>query len=195
MRIFISCRRPPINSGIKEMKLPFQTSLLFAPLAYAIHHGEEHLIFNFRAWRLRYFADNNQLSTEAVLVILLSISMVYILFHATIRNRVSAWMALVFLMATQVHNAIFHLGGTIIFRDFSPGLITALLLYVPVNVLIMRSALDEGLASVKTLWMLFLAGGVLFWGFEIVGPLVLLVGVVTTWAWVLASARTARVSG
>ena len=177
------------------MRLPFQTSLLLAPLAYAIHHGEEHLIFNFRAWRLRYFADNNALSTEAVLVILVSVSMVYLLLHATIRNRVSAWMALVFLMATQVHNAIFHLGGTIIFRDFSPGLITALLLYVPVNVLIMRSALDEGLASVKTLWMLFLAGGVLFWGFEIVGPLVLLVGVVTTWAWVLVSARTARVSG
>ncbi|MEY3138340.1 MAG: hypothetical protein RL580_2072 [Pseudomonadota bacterium] len=171
------------------MKLPFQTSLLLAPLAYAIHHGEEHLVFNFRAWRLQYFADNNQLSTEAVLVILLAISMVYILLHATIRNRVSAWMALVFLMATQVHNAIFHLGGTLVFRDFSPGLITALLLYVPVNALIIRSALEEGLVSGKILWALFLAGGLLFWGFEVVGPLVLLFGVTVTWLWALLSAR------
>jgi hypothetical protein len=76
------------------LRLPFRTSLLLAPLAYAIHHGEEHLIFNFRAWRLRYFADNNALSTEAVLVILVSVSMVYLLLHATIRNRVSAWTAL-----------------------------------------------------------------------------------------------------
>jgi len=168
--------------------------LLLAPLAYAIHHGEEHLIFNFRAWRLRYFADNNVLGTEAVLVILVSVSMVYLLLHATIRNRVSAWMALVFLMATQVHNAIFHLGGTLVFRDFSPGLITAMLLYVPVNVLIMRSALAEGWVSGRTLWILFVAGGALFWGFEIIGPPVLLAGVTATWAWALVSARTERVS-
>jgi len=80
-------------------------------------------------------------------------------------------------------------GGSVIFRDFSPGLVTALLLYVPVNALIMRSALCEGLVSSKTLWMLFFAGGVLFWGFEIFGPLVLLVGVMVAWAWVLASYR------
>ena len=176
------------------MKLPFQTSLLLAPLAYAIHHGEEHLVFNFRAWRLRYFADNNALSTEAVLVILVSVSMVYLLLHATVRNRVSAWMAIVFLMATQVHNAIFHLGGTLVFRDFSPGLITAMLLYVPVNVLIMRSALTEGWVSTKILWILFVAGGALFWGFEVIGPPVLLVGVTVTWLWVLVSARMERVS-
>jgi len=176
------------------MRLPFQTSLLLAPLAYAIHHGEEHLIFNFRAWRLRYFADNNALSTEAVLVILVSVSMVYLLLHATVRNRVSAWMAIVFLMATQVHNAIFHLGGTLVFRDFSPGLITAMLLYVPVNVLIIRSALAEGWVSGKILWILFVAGGALFWGFEVIGPPVLLVGVTVTWLWVLVSARMERVS-
>jgi hypothetical protein len=42
---------------------------LLAPLAYPIHHGEKHLIFDFRAWRLRYFVDSNALSTEAVLAI------------------------------------------------------------------------------------------------------------------------------
>lgn len=129
------------------MRLPFRTSLLLAPLAYAIHHGEEHLIFNFRAWRLRYFADNNVLGTEAVLVILVSVSTVCLLLHATIRNRVSAW-----------------------------------------------TALAEGWVSGRTLWILFVAGGALFWGFEIIGPPVLLAGVTATWAWALVSARTERVS-
>lgn len=79
-------------------------------------------------------------------------------------------------------------------RDFSPGLITAMLLYVPVNALIMRSALAEGWVSGTTLWILFVAGGALFWGFEVIGPPVLLAGVTATWAWALVSARTERVS-
>jgi hypothetical protein len=170
-------------------KLPFNTALLLAPLAYAIHHGEEHLAFNFRAWRLRYFPDNNALTTEAVLVVLISIGLVYLLLHATIRTKVTAWVVMTFLMATQVHNALFHLGGTLWFNDFSPGLITALLLYLPVNLVIARSALLEGLVTPSQLGIIFVAGGLLFWAFELMGPLVLLVATLVTWIWALLSAR------
>lgn len=170
-------------------RLPFNTALLLAPLSYAIHHGEEHLAFNFRAWRLQYFPDNNALTTEAVLVVLMSISLVYLLLHATIRSRVSAWVAITFLMATQVHNALFHLGGTIWFNDFSPGLITAMALYLPANWLIARAALGEGLVTPRQLAILFVAGGGLFWAFELIGPPVLLVATLATWLWALASAR------
>lgn len=172
-------------------RLPFNTALLLAPLAYAIHHGEEHLAFNFRAWRLRYFPDNNALTTEAVLVVLISISLVYLLLHATIRSRVTAWVAITFLMATQVHNALFHLGGTIWFQDFSPGLITALALYLPINFLIARAALQEDLVTQSQLAALFVAGGLLFWAFEMVGPIVLLVATLATWVWAISSARSA----
>lgn len=174
-------------------RLPFATALLLAPLAYAIHHGEEHVVFNFRAWRVKYFPDNNALTTEAVLVVLISISLVYLLLHATMRTRISACMAILFLMATQVHNAIFHLGGTLVFADFSPGLITAIALYLPVNYIIARAALAEGLVSRQQLGMLFIAGGVLFWAFEYIGPVVLLVTTLLTWTWTLVSARSANI--
>lgn len=170
-------------------RVPLSSALLLAPLAYAIHHAEEHLLFNFRAWRLKYFPDNNALSTEAILVILTVVGIVYILLHATVRTRVSAWVALLFLMATQVHNAIFHIGGTLVFSDFSPGLITAIALYLPVNGLIARSALAEGLVTPRQLGLLFIGGGILFWAFEYLGPVVLLVTVPVTWAWALASGR------
>jgi len=174
-------------------RLPFQTALLLAPLAYAIHHAEEHLLFNFREWRLRYFPDNNAMSTEGVLAVLTGITLVYLLLHATLRTRVTAGIAILFLMATQVHNALFHLGGTLAFQDFSPGLITALLLYVPVNLLIARSALQEGLVTKAQLALLFVGGGALFWAFEFVGPPVLLFATVTTWLWAVGSAfRSAR---
>ncbi len=171
-------------------RLSFSTALLLAPLAYAIHHAEEHLFLNFRAWRLKYFPDNNALSTEAVLAILVSVGLVYLLLHATVRTRVSAWMTLTFLMATQVHNAIFHLGATIFFRDFSPGLITAIVLYLPVNWLIAQAALKEDWVSARQLGVIFLAGGLLFWAFEMIGPPVLLVATLATWIWALSSSRT-----
>lgn len=171
-------------------RLPFSKALLLAPLVYAIHHAEEHLLFNFRAWRLRYFADNNALSTEAVLVVLMSVSMVYLLLHATIRTKVTVWVAITFLMATQVHNAIFHLGATIVFRDFSPGLITAMVLYVPANWLIAHAALKEDWVSPRQLGVIFIAGGILFWAFEFVGPPVLLVATLATWIWAVSSGRT-----
>ena len=171
-------------------RLPFSTALLLAPLVYAIHHAEEHLLFNFRAWRLRYFADNNALSTEAVLVVLMSVSMVYLLLHATIRTKVTVWVAITFLMATQVHNAIFHLGATIVFQDFSPGLITGMVLYLPANWLIAHAALKEDWVSPRQLGVIFLAGGILFWAFEFVGPPVLLVATLATWIWAVSSGRT-----
>ena len=45
-------------------KITFKISLLFAPIAFSFHHFEEHIIFNFREWRLLYFSDNNPLSRE-----------------------------------------------------------------------------------------------------------------------------------
>ena len=86
----------------------FKISLLFAPLAYAFHHLEESIIFNFRAWRSLYFPDNQLPSTELMLVILMVISLVYIILHFIVQNKASAQSVITFLMATQVNNMIFH---------------------------------------------------------------------------------------
>jgi hypothetical protein len=171
------------------LRLPFQTALLLAPLAYALHHIEEHIIFHFRDWRLRYFPDNNQLSTETVLAILMAISLVYLLLHAIRQTRTSAAMAVLFLMSSQVHNAIYHIGGTLMFRDFSPGLITAILLYVPINLIIVRAAIQDGWLKLHQVALLFLGGGLLFWGFEFLGPPPLLATTVATWVLILASGQ------
>lgn len=176
---------------VRQMKrLSFEQSLILAPLAYAIHHSEEHLFLNFREWRLQYFPDNNGLSTEGVLAVLTAITLVYMFLYGVLKTQVSAWVVLLFLMATQVHNIFFHLGGTIAFSDFSPGLITAIVLYAPVNLLIIRAALDEALITKTQLVALFICGGALFWAFEFLGPLVLLVATVASWIWAVTSRST-----
>jgi hypothetical protein len=165
-------------------RISFQTALLFAPLAYALHHIEEHVLFNFRAWRLRHFADNNQLSTEAVFCILTAITLVYLILHAVTRSRASAQAAILFLMATQLQNAIYHVGGTLYWRDWSPGTVTAVALYVPVSALVLAKGLEEGWITRVSGLVLFLLGGALFWSFEMLGPPIMLPVLLLTWGWV-----------
>jgi hypothetical protein len=152
----------------------FKNLIVLGPLIYAIHHFEEHVIFNFREWRLSYFSDNNSITTEAILIILISQLLIFIFVHLIKNNRGSAHLVLFFLMTTQVINAFFHVFFSFYFNDFSPGAITAVLLYLPVNYLIIRAALREGyIKSYVELLILFLSGIVTFTLFEMIGPQVL----------------------
>jgi hypothetical protein len=165
-------------------KLNFKISLLFALLAYAVHHFEENIIFDFRAWRLQYFSDNNALSTEAVFVILTAVTLTSIITHMIVENKASAQSVIMLLMATQVNNVIFHAGGTIVFSHFSPGLITGILLYIPVNIVISYKAFQEGWVSKRSLVILFLIGGLVFWAFEQIGPLPMVTVLVAAYIWI-----------
>jgi len=165
-------------------KITFKISLLFAPLAYAFHHCEESIIFNFRAWRSLYFPDNKLPSTELMIVILMAISLVYIILHFIVQNRASAQSVIIFLMTTQVNNMIFHTGGTIVFQDFSPGLITAILLYIPVNIIIAQKALQEGWVSKRSLTVLFLLGGIIFWSFVKLGLFLMVTVLLISYLWI-----------
>ena len=159
----------------------FKNLIILGPLIYALHHFEEHIIFNFREWRLSYFSDNNAIPTEAVLIILISQLLLFIFIHLVKNNRGSAHIVLFFLMTTQVVNAFFHVFFSFYFNDFSPGAITAVLLYLPVNYLIIKAALKEGhLKSYLELFILFLAGITYFTLFEVIGAQVLVYFLMTT---------------
>ena len=152
----------------------FKNLIVLGPLIYALHHFEEHVIFNFREWRLRYFLDNNTLSTEEVLIRLISLLLIVTFIHLIKNNRGSAHIVLFFLMTTQVVNAFFHIFFSFYFSDFSPGAITGLLLYLPVNYLIFKAAFIEGyLRSYFELILLLIAGSVTFALFELLGPKVI----------------------
>jgi uncharacterized membrane protein len=87
-------------------------------------------------------------------------------------------------MATQVNNMIFHTGGTIVFQDFSPGLITAILLYIPVNIIIAQKALQEGWISKRSLTVFFFLGGLIFWSFVKLGLLLMVTMLFTSYLWI-----------
>ena len=152
----------------------FRNLIVLGPLIYLVHHFEEHIIFNFREWRLSYFADNNALSTEEVLIRLAVVLLIAIYIHLIKQNKASAHIVLFFLMTTQVVNACFHVFFSFYFQDFSPGAITGVLLYLPVNYLIFKAALREGyLNGMREVCGLFLIGATTFALFEIIGPMVM----------------------
>ncbi len=152
----------------------FKNLIILSPLVYIFHHFEEFFIFNFREWRLQYLPDNNAISPEEILMRLIGVFLIIIYVHSITKNRPSALVALYFVMTTQVVNAFFHVSFSIIFWDFSPGTITGILLYLPLNYLIASAALREGYVKNKIeLIILFLLGLGTFALFEIYGPIVM----------------------
>jgi hypothetical protein len=159
----------------------FRNLIILGPLAYALHHFEEHILFDFREWRLSYFYDNNPISTEEVLIRLISLLLIVIFVHLIKNNRGSAHLVLFFLMTTQVVNSLFHIFFSFYFYDFSPGAITATLLYLPINYLIISAAFqEEFLKSFLELFLLFVAGLITFILFELIGPVVIKYTVILT---------------
>tara|TARA_X000000368_G_scaffold394918_1_gene361905 strand:+ start:692 stop:1222 length:531 start_codon:yes stop_codon:yes gene_type:complete len=152
----------------------FENLLVLSPLVYIIHHAEEHIIFNFREWREKYFLDNNFLSTEEMLMRLIGVFLIIFFIHLVTKNRPSALIALFFLMGSQVVNVIFHTFFSFYYNEFSPGAITALLLYLPLNYFIIKAAFNEGFLKDKMeVILIFFLGCTTFTLFEIFGPFVL----------------------
>ena len=153
----------------------FNNLIVLGPLLYAIHHFEEHVVFNFIEWKLKYFNHSAAaLSTEAILSILVCVIVVFIFLHLVKNNRASAYVILYILFAIQIINAFFHIFFSLYFNDFSPGAITSVLVYLPGNFLIVRAAFHEGyLNSYSEYGLIALLGTATFVLFEIYGPLVI----------------------
>ena len=160
----------------------FKNLIVLGPLIYAIHHFEEHVIFNFIEWKLQYFEHSAAaISTEGLLSILVCILVIFALLHLVKNNRASAYVVLYILFAIQVINAIYHIFFSLYFSDFSPGTITAILFYLPVNFLIVRAAYKEGfLKSYMEYGYIALLGTATFVLFEIYGPLVIVVSIISS---------------
>ena len=159
----------------------FKNLIILGPLIYAIHHFEEHIIFNFIEWKLQYFQHSAAaLSTEAILSILTCILVVFALLHLVKNNRASAHVILfILLFAIQIINAFYHIFFSIYFSDFSPGVITAALLYLPVNFLIVQAAFKEGyLKSYFEFGCIAFLGTTTFILFEIFGPIIIVVAII-----------------
>ena len=160
----------------------FNNLIVLGPLLYAIHHFEEHVVFNFIEWKLKYFNHSAAaLSTEAILAILVCVIVGFVFLHLVKNNQASAYIILYILFAIQIINGFFHIFLSFYFNDFSPGAITSVLAYLPGNFLIVRAAFQEGyLKSYAEYGFIALLGTATFILFEIYGPLVIVLSIISS---------------
>lgn len=115
-------------------RLTFERFLWVMPAAYAIHIPEEFLT-GFPAWMAQHMhaAMDTQgflLNNALFMTILLSLS----LWAARTRTALSAFMFLSWASGNLFWNFIFHLWTTVQADSYSPGLVSAALLYYPISV-------------------------------------------------------------
>ena len=105
--------------------------------------------------------------------------MAFALLHLVKNNRASAHVILFILFAIQIINAFYHIFFSFYFSDFSPGAITAVVLYLPVNFLIVQAAFKEGyLKSYFEFGCIAFLGTTAFILFEIVGPIIIVAAII-----------------
>jgi hypothetical protein len=138
------------------------TTALFwtLPIAAAAHVFEEFAFpGGFKAWYARYrpetatsFTPAFAIGINALLLVLCSIP----LLAGPIPRSVALWLTLAAVLAG---NTIFHARATLKMREYSPGLVSALLLYVPLAVVGFIHFLRTGDASMGTAISAALIGG------------------------------------
>lgn len=124
--------------------MTFERFLWALPLAYAAHIPEEFLT-GFAGWMSQHLhADMDNagfwLNNSLFMAILLSLS----LWASRSRSALSAFVFLSWASGNLFWNFIFHLVTTIYANSYSPGLVSASLLYYPVSLWVAVLALRSG---------------------------------------------------
>src|SRR5262245_28569365 len=124
--------------------LSYRQAVWLAPAAYALHILEESQ--HFAEWASAHFAPGFTTAQFVRNNVIVMASLVALTLLASLHPR--RWTALLHffqLSANVLHNALLHMAATAYFGVYSPGLLTAILLYLPVWYHITKRGNREGL--------------------------------------------------
>lgn len=135
--------------------------LFWAPLGAAGLHIVEEFVYpgGFAAWDRRYRPEIAKSITPRFHVIINALLLVLCFYVGALGTRpagVAAWLT---VMALLFGNAVWHTRGAIRTKSYSPGMVTGLLLYIPLTVYGYVRFLSSGQASVPTAIIAFAIGG------------------------------------
>lgn len=150
-------------------KRPFSTLLILAPLAFLLHNLEESLtMVSFVQKNLqriptpiRLLAEYLQLTQTAFLIPVIMLTL--LLAGASLRllfPNPPHWLTWVWPAAilTLCANAFIHILQAVWFGGYTPGLLTAVLLQLPITILSARASVRAGWLSRRAAYIWFFAG-------------------------------------
>lgn len=126
--------------------MSFVAAFALFPVAQAVHVLEE-WSQGFPKWARRFasdrYTDREYAVTHALAV---ASAIAAALLVRTFANRAVVFVVLAFIFGPGIAcNALFHLGATLITHRYCPGVLTSIVLYVPLTCWLIVLALREGL--------------------------------------------------
>ena len=141
---------------LKFMEKP--NSIFILCIVYALHMVEEFTL-GFVEWANRYFGAFNWTQNLIGNTVYMTLLVFACYFYK--KNPVkNLWLGMAGSMWVLT-NVFIHLSATILGKEYSPGVVTAIILYIPVGVVFLIMWGKKGLLNAKNLMLSFLVGGFL----------------------------------
>jgi len=138
--------------------LPFRTLALALPAVFVLHVLEE--APDFVAWMNAHVEpDISDRTFLAVNVGAFLITLLVTALAVSARGRGTALVATAWVGFLMLANGVFHLTATIVDRAYAPGVVTSVLLYLPLCALLLRAVMKEFALSPAAVVAVALAGG------------------------------------
>lgn len=128
--------------------MSFLTAIWLLPVALALHEAEE---WNILRWEQRNFVNmpaKTNASVRTFLVFFTLFGFLWTALAALPNNPMIAAYIILPFAAGAFLNALQHFFYTIYFRQYAPGVITSVLVYLPVVVYITARAIEETLVPI-----------------------------------------------
>lgn len=128
--------------------MPYLTAIWLLPAALAIHEAEE---WNILPWEQRNFVNlpaKTHASVRTFLAFFTLFSFLWTALAALPNNPTIAAFMLLLLASGGFLNALQHLFYTIYFRQYAPGIVTSVVLLLPISSYLTARAIQENLVPV-----------------------------------------------
>jgi len=122
---------------------PFRRIVWVGPLVYGVHIAEE--FWRFPVWASAHFTPGfttQRFVVSNAIIMLLLVGLTALV--SAVRVRAVDFVYFCWISGQLFHNALFHMGTTAYFGAYSPGVLSAILLYLPICYFIARAADREG---------------------------------------------------
>jgi hypothetical protein len=137
--------------------IPFDTLLWLVPFLFMLHNIDEAPLME--AWtrrlpvKIRMIESRRQLIIALIILTLISFLLTWLGLKQMSAH--AGYLLILGMLMTMTFNVFFpHLLSTILFRMYSPGLITALFLILPFSIYLFQRALNENLLGLNEFWIL-----------------------------------------
>jgi len=128
--------------------MSFLTAIWLLPVALALHEAEE---WNILGWQQRNFINLPAKTNTSIRTVLVFVTLLGFLWTALAplpnNPHIAAFMVLPFT-AIGFLNALQHLFYTMYFRQYAPGVITSVVLLLPISGYLTAKAIQENLVPV-----------------------------------------------